>query len=47
VAYARRGLTLLLMGREAEAAADFEQVALRGADAEWRRYLRALIEAAR
>jgi tetratricopeptide (TPR) repeat protein len=47
VAYARRGLTLLMMGREAEAAADFEQVALRGADAEWQRYLRALIAAAR
>jgi tetratricopeptide (TPR) repeat protein len=47
VAYARRGLTLLMMGREAEAEADFEQIALRGVDAEWQHYLRALIDAAR
>ncbi len=45
VAYARRGLTLLLQGRDAEAEADFQQILRRGP--EWQGPLRLLIDAAR
>jgi hypothetical protein len=41
VAYARRGLTLLLLGREIEAEQDFQQVLRRGP--EWGGPLRLLI----
>jgi tetratricopeptide (TPR) repeat protein len=45
VAYARRGLSLLLQGRDAEAAQDFEQILSRGP--EWAGHLQLLIEQAR
>ena len=41
VAYARRGLTLLILGRDEEAAQDFDQVLRRGP--EWKGLLRLLI----
>jgi tetratricopeptide (TPR) repeat protein len=45
MSYARRGLTLLLLGREAEAEPDFER--MRQMDPEWRPYLALLIEGVR
>jgi hypothetical protein len=45
MAYARRGLTLLLLGREAEAAPDFDR--MRQLDPEWGPLLERLIEGVR
>jgi tetratricopeptide (TPR) repeat protein len=45
VAYARRGLTLLLLGRDAEAARDFTQILQR--KPEWKAYLDLLMATAR
>jgi serine/threonine-protein kinase len=45
IIYARRGLSLWLLGREAEAVRDFEQCLQRGPD--WKAYLDLLIEAAK
>jgi tetratricopeptide (TPR) repeat protein len=45
VAYARRGLTLLLQGKEAEAAGDFEQCLREGPA--WKAHLELLVETAR
>jgi tetratricopeptide (TPR) repeat protein len=47
VAYARRGLSLLLLGREEEAQENFERMRLRSPDPNWKQYLDLLIESAR
>ena len=47
IAYARRGLSLLILGREREAAEDFKQIAARSTDPEFRRHLALLVKSAR
>jgi Tfp pilus assembly protein PilF len=47
LAYARRGLSLLILGREGEAAEDFKQIAQRNSDPDLGHYLALLVESAR
>jgi tetratricopeptide (TPR) repeat protein len=47
VAYARRGLSLLLLGREEEARENFEEIARRNTDPNWKQHLELLIDSAR